>query len=82
VLDNLNFESGVVGDFTLDILQHLVKKESVCDNLHNRYEDGRSLREKITDARRLTGGVLFKVRHVALGGEVLALRGQRTRKGG
>jgi hypothetical protein len=44
VLDNLNFDSGVAGDFTLDILQHSDKKESVCDNLHNRYEDRRSLR--------------------------------------
>jgi hypothetical protein len=44
VLDALNFDSGVASDFTLDILQHLVKKESACDNLHNRYEDGRSLR--------------------------------------
>jgi hypothetical protein len=74
VLENLNFDSGVAGDFTLDILQHLVKKESVCDNLHNRYEDGRSLREKVLDARRLTGGVLFKLRHIALDDEVLALR--------
>jgi hypothetical protein len=63
VLDALNFDSGVAGDFTLDIIQHLVKKESVCDNLHNRYENGRSLREKITEARRLTGGALFKVKH-------------------
>ena len=63
VLDDLNFDSGVAGDFTLDILQHLVKKESVCDNLHNRYEDGRSLRQKITEARRLTGGALLKVKH-------------------
>jgi hypothetical protein len=48
VLDALNFDSGVAGDFTLNILQHLVKKESVCNNLHNsRYEDGRSLREKV-----------------------------------
>jgi hypothetical protein len=74
VLDNLNFDSGVTGDFTLDILRHLVKKESVCDNLHNRYEDGRSLREKISNARQLTGGALFKVKHSALGEEVLALR--------
>ncbi len=44
VLDDLNFDSGVADDFTLDILQHPVKKESVCDNLHNRYEDRRSLR--------------------------------------
>jgi hypothetical protein len=27
VLDNLNFESGVAGDFTLNILQHLVVKK-------------------------------------------------------
>jgi hypothetical protein len=71
VLEKAQEQSGVAGDFTLDILQHLVKKESVCNNLHNRYEDGRSLREKITDARRLTGGALFKVRHIALDEEVL-----------
>ncbi len=32
------------------------------------------MREKIQDARRLTGGALFKVRHIALDEEVLALR--------
>ncbi len=74
VLDNLNFDEGMAGEFALDILQHLVKKESVCDNLHSRYERGRSLREKIKDARRLTGGALFKVKHIALDEEVLALR--------
>jgi hypothetical protein len=37
-LDNkMNFKSGLAGEFTLDILQHLVKKESVCENLHQRY---------------------------------------------
>jgi hypothetical protein len=51
-----------------------VKKESVWDNLHNRYKDGRSLHEKILDAGQLTGGALFKVRHIALDEEVLALR--------
>jgi hypothetical protein len=39
-----------------------------------RTKEGSSLREKIQDARRLTGGALFKVRHIALDEEVLALR--------
>ena len=73
-LDKMNFESGLAGAFALDILQHLVKKEKVCENLHARYEQGSSLREKIQDARRLTGGALFKIRHIALDKEVLALR--------
>jgi hypothetical protein len=73
-LDKMNFETGLVGDFTLDILQHLVKKESVCENLHQRYEEGGSLGKKIQEARPLTGGALFKVRHISLDGEVLALR--------
>jgi hypothetical protein len=72
VLHNLNFESGVAGDFTLNILQHLVKKESLCNNLHNRYEDGHSLHEKLTDARQFAGGAQFKVHHIALNEEVLA----------
>lgn len=46
-LDKMTFESGLTGDFTLDILQHLVMKESVCANLHQRYEEGGSLRKKI-----------------------------------
>jgi hypothetical protein len=58
-VDKMNFESGLAGEFTLAILQHLVKKESVCENLHQRYEEGGSLREKIQEARRLTGGGLF-----------------------
>jgi hypothetical protein len=60
-----------------------VKKESACDNLHNRHEDGHSLREKISDARQLTRGGLFKVQHIALYEEVLALReAKEKRKGG
>ena len=46
-LDNLNFDSGVAGTFALDIFQHLVKKDSVCENLHQRYEAEKSLRENI-----------------------------------
>ncbi len=46
----------------------------MCENLHARYEQGSSLREKIQEARRLTWGALFNVRHIALDGEVLALR--------
>jgi hypothetical protein len=73
-LDKIHFERGLAGAFALDILQHLVKKEKVCENLHAQYEEGSSLREKIQDARRLTGGALFKIRHIALDKEVLALR--------
>jgi hypothetical protein len=51
-----------------------VKKESVCDNLHNRYKDGHLLHEKITDTRQLTGGELFKVHQIAFYEEVLPLR--------
>jgi esterase/lipase len=52
-----------------------VKKEKVCENLHApQYKQGSSLREKIQDARRLTGGALFKVWHIAMDKEVLALR--------
>jgi hypothetical protein len=50
-MDKMNFKSGLAGDFTLGILQHLVKKESVCENLHQRYEEGGSL------ARENAGGV-------------------------
>jgi hypothetical protein len=72
-LDKMHFESGLAGAFALDILQHLVKRAKVCDNLHARYQQGSSLRKKIQDARRLTGGALFKIRHIALNKEVLAL---------
>jgi hypothetical protein len=65
-LEHLNFESGLAGDFTLVIFQHLVKKDSVCENLHYRYEEGRALRENIKKAR-LTGGALFKLKHVHIG---------------
>jgi hypothetical protein len=46
----------------------------VFENLHQRYEEGGSLRKKIQGARQLTGGALFKVPHIALDGEVLALK--------
>jgi hypothetical protein len=76
-LDKLNFNTGMSGDFTLDIIQHPVKKESVRDNLQNRYEEGRCLREKLKAARRMTGGTLFKVRHIVLDEEVLAMREEK-----
>jgi hypothetical protein len=67
-LDKMTFESGLTGDFKLNILQHLVKKESVCENLHQRYE------ENTLGEATYRGAALYKVRHVALDGEVLALR--------
>jgi hypothetical protein len=76
-LDRLTFDSGLAGEFSLDIIQHMVKKESVRDNLQNRYDEGRSLRENLKDARRMTGGTLFKVRHIVLDEEVLAMREEK-----
>ena len=36
-LDNINFDKGLAGEFSIDILQYIVKKERVRDNLSKRY---------------------------------------------
>jgi hypothetical protein len=79
-LTNLNFEEGLAGNFTMDILQHLVRKEKVCENLHHRFEGARATRGEIDKAKALTGGNLFKTRHVVLDEEVLALREGKDRE--
>ena len=73
-LTDLNFERGLAGEFTVDILQHMVRKEKVNDNLNNRYREGQATRGNIDTARRLTGGSLFKCHHIVLDSEVLMQR--------
>jgi hypothetical protein len=79
-LTNLNFEEGLAGNFTMDILQHLVRKEKVCENLHNRFEGARATRGEIDKAKTLTGGNLFKTKHIVLDEEVLAFREGKDRE--
>ena len=73
-LADLNFEHGLSGEFTVDILQHMVRKEKINENLNCRYERGRAKRGEIDSTRRLTGGSLFESKHIILDSEVLEYR--------
>ena len=73
-LDNVNFDRGLAGEFSIDILQHIVKKENVRQNLSKRYKEGRCVRGMIDTTKRLTGGNMFKSNHIVCDEEVLAIR--------
>ena len=73
-LTNINFDRGLAGEFTIDILQHIVRKEKVRENLNARYNEGQVVRGMIDETRRLTGGSMFKSNHIVLDEEVLRYR--------
>ena len=73
-LTNINFNKGVAGDFTIDIIQHFVRENNVAKNLHERYEQGRIVREGIDGSSRLTGGSMFNGNKIVLDEEILAIR--------
>ena len=79
-LNNLNFDRGLAGEFTVDIVQHIAKNEKISENLKKRYETGRTTRNKIDEQRRLTGGVLFDANHIVLDEEVLKLREEKEKE--
>ena len=70
----MNFDKGLAGEFTVDIMQHMVRNKKLNDNLNARYENGRTRRCQIDTQRRLTGGVLFDANHIILDKDVLCLR--------
>ena len=73
-LADLNFERGLAGEFTVDILQHMIRKEKINENFNCYYERGRATRGEIDNTRRLTGGSLFESKHIILDSEVLKYR--------
>ena len=73
-LQNMNFDRGLAGEFTIDILQHIAKKEKVRENLNSRYDEGRAVRGMIDRTRRLTGGNMFSSNHIVCDEEVLNIR--------
>ena len=79
-LNNLNFEQGLAGEFTIDIIQHMVRNEKVTENLKKRYKNGQIQRRKIDETRRLTGGTLFEANHILLDSEVLNLRESKEKQ--
>ena len=79
-LENINFAQGLAGYFTIDIIQHLVKKEKVGQNLNKRYKQGTLVQEEIDKSRRLTGGGLFKARHIILDINVLEIREKKEKE--
>jgi len=73
-LTDMNFDKGLAGEFTIDIMQHMVRNKKVSENLNTRYENGRTTRCQIDTQRRLTGGSLFDANHIVMDEEVLRIR--------
>ena len=73
-LTDMNFEKGLAGEFTIDIMQHMVRNKKVNENLNTKYENGRTTRCQIDKQRRLTGGSLFDANHIVMDEEVLRIR--------
>ena len=74
---NLNFVEGIAGTFTQDLLQHLIKKDAIHKAYLKRKREGAEARQRLEEAvrnTRLTGGLMFKVRHVTCDDDVLAIR--------
>ena len=69
----LNLTSGYAGEFVTSMLQFAIKNEKNAENLEKRYEDGRTLKESLSqqDNKRFTAGSLFKANRVAIDSEVL-----------
>ena len=44
-ITNLNFDNRLASEFTVDILQHMVRKEKISKNLNTRYKRGREKRK-------------------------------------
>ena len=72
--DEFQFWPRLAGEFTVDILQHIVRTEKVNENLNKRYQIGQAKRGNIDKARKLTGGNLFRCKHIVLDKEVLEQR--------
>lgn len=80
---NLNFVEGVAGTQTLDLLQHFLRKDAVHQAFLQRKKEGADARQRLEDAvknTRLTGGLMFKVRHTRCDDEVLAIRRDMEKK--
>ena len=72
-LTNMNFEKVLAGEFTIDIMQQMVRNKKVSDNLNARYKNERTTRCQIDTQRRLTGGSLFDANHIVMDKEVLRI---------
>jgi hypothetical protein len=77
---DLNYVSGIAGEMTQDLLAVLLRKQKIHQAFVKRKEEGQRVRTRLAIAlkeTRLTGGALFKVRHIVLDDEVLVLRKER-----
>jgi len=76
-LSGVNFDNGIAGKFGVDIMQHMVRKTMITENLNKRYESGKIKRKNIDKARRLTGGTIWDANNVLLDEEILRLREEK-----
>ena len=74
---NLNFSEGIAGDFTLDMLQHVKRKEKVHEAYLKRKKEGEETQERFNEFFKnvkLTAGNIFKFNKCVLDGDILAYR--------
>jgi len=70
---SLNLTSGYAGEFVTGMLQYAIKNEKNSENLSQRYKEGRTLKESLSEQenKRFSAGSLFKSNRVAIDWEVL-----------
>ena len=76
----MNFKKVLTGEFTIDIIQRMVRNEQVTTNFKKTYENCQIQRRKIDETRRLTRGTLFEANHILLDSEVLNLRESKEKQ--
>jgi len=74
----LNLKEGMSGSVLSDLLQHAQRCKHVKKNLQERYDQGKSLRRELEDAKgKITAGTLFKCGKVVLDDELLILQEEK-----
>ena len=79
-LADVNFDNGLAGEFAVDIIQQMVRKDKIRKNLNERYEKGREVRGIIDTTKRLTGGTMFKSDHIVLDEVILKYREEKEQQ--
>ena len=70
VLDKVNFEHGISAEFATNLVQYLIRNHHVKKQFEDRVEEGKSLREKLGEVKKITAGQIFKAGSVALDSDV------------
>lgn len=69
----MNIYPWLTGEFVTDMLQYAIRSEKNNENLKQRYQEGRTLKESLSEQtnKRFSAGSLFKANRVAIDSELL-----------